>query len=332
MSSYLQGGGKVVDVSRRRFTGAGLPAWKFLIKGRLLMTTFAEPFPAQYPYTGPDDFKRLDEADDTEFYKYPRLVYHIDEGAVASLTHHYARTIKPGSDTRHLQLMGVALSRDFPEKMHSIVGTGISAPELRCNDQLSKSVASDLNKSPKLPFADKSFDYVTCVVSFDYLTHPLEVMKEVVRVLRPAAASFSRRAIAASTPKQWVSGRVTCPIRRTCACSRPTCISRADSAHLRSSTSQRQGRGRTIPCTSSRRSRADEVGLRAQACAALGRALCGPPPRRPTRHAGGALHEHTTPGIPIPRRGGAALGEREGVWSVDGRDVPWARVFTARRF
>ncbi len=31
---------------------------------------------------------------------------------------------------------------------------------------------------PKLPFPDESFDVVTCVVSVDYLTRPLEVFKE----------------------------------------------------------------------------------------------------------------------------------------------------------
>ena len=30
-----------------------------------------------------------DEAPDTAFYKYPKLVYHIDEGAVAALTRYY---------------------------------------------------------------------------------------------------------------------------------------------------------------------------------------------------------------------------------------------------
>ena len=44
---------------------------------------------------------------------------------------------------------------------------------------------ADLNAKPVLPFPDKSFDVVTCVVSFDYLTKPKEVMKEVARVLRP---------------------------------------------------------------------------------------------------------------------------------------------------
>jgi SAM-dependent methyltransferase len=40
-------------------------------------------------------------------------------------------------------------------------------------------------QSPKMPYEENSFDVVTCVVSVDYLNKPLEVFKEVARVLRP---------------------------------------------------------------------------------------------------------------------------------------------------
>lgn len=43
----------------------------------------------------------------------------------------------------------------------------------------------DLNVDSKFPFPDASFDVVTCVVSVDYLTKPLEVFKEIARVLKP---------------------------------------------------------------------------------------------------------------------------------------------------
>ena len=46
-------------------------------------------------------------------------------------------------------------------------------------------VPRDLNKTPTLPFKDQSFDVVTCVVSVDYLTNPLEILREINRVLRP---------------------------------------------------------------------------------------------------------------------------------------------------
>ena len=43
----------------------------------------------------------------------------------------------------------------------------------------------DLNKDPTFPFDDERFDVVTCVVSVDYLTKPIDVFKEINRVLRP---------------------------------------------------------------------------------------------------------------------------------------------------
>jgi len=54
----------------------------------------------------------------------------------------------------------------------------------------------DLNADPALPYKDATFDVVTCTVSIDYLTRPLEVVAEVARVLRPGgvvAIVFSDR-------------------------------------------------------------------------------------------------------------------------------------------
>ena len=175
-----------VSVNRRRFTGAGDPKWTYPVKD-VSSIILKEPFPKEWPYKA-EDFIRLDEEKDTVFYKpfQPKLVYHIDEGAVASLTHYYKKAIPEGSDV--LDICSSWLShypRDFPTKMKSISGTGINLIELQCNDQLGEYKQADLNVKPVLPFADKSFDVVTCVVSFDYLTKPREVMKEIARVLRP---------------------------------------------------------------------------------------------------------------------------------------------------
>ena len=49
---------------------------------------------------------------------------------------------------------------------------------------------------PKLPYEDNSFDVITNAVSVDYLTKPIEVFKEMHRVLKPggqAIMSFSNR-------------------------------------------------------------------------------------------------------------------------------------------
>ena len=43
----------------------------------------------------------------------------------------------------------------------------------------------DLNGDPRLPFPDNRFDVVVNTVSVDYLTQPLEVFREVSRVLKP---------------------------------------------------------------------------------------------------------------------------------------------------
>ena len=60
--------------------------------------------------------------------------------------------------------------------------------ELKRNAQLTEYAVRDLNADPTLPYADGSFDVVTNAVSVDYLTKPLEVMREArarVRGRRP---------------------------------------------------------------------------------------------------------------------------------------------------
>lgn len=84
-------------------------------------------------------------------------------------------------------------------------GLGMNEFELSKNEQLTDYVVANLNKDPKvgecalavhcvvltqhasdqLPYDDASFDVVTCVVSIDYLNKPLEVFREVSRVLKP---------------------------------------------------------------------------------------------------------------------------------------------------
>ena len=61
---------------------------------------------------------------------------------------------------------------------------------------INRYIVQDLNKNPKLPYEDKSFDAVVCALSIDYLNKPLKVMAEVARVLRPGgvvAIIFSNR-------------------------------------------------------------------------------------------------------------------------------------------
>ena len=55
----------------------------------------------------------------------------------------------------------------------------MNALELAANDQFTDYEARNLNVNPTLPYKDNTYDFVTCVVSIDYLIHPIEVLKEV---------------------------------------------------------------------------------------------------------------------------------------------------------
>lgn len=159
----------------RRFTGDSTPYTFPLTPVRLV-----KEWPEGEPPFQPQDFFRADEIDDESFYTVPRLVYHIDEPAVASLTQFYRNNIPPGSNILDICSSWVShYPLEFPKTMKRISATGMNSLELKFNDQLTDYQAKNLNVDPKLPYDDNSFDVVTCVVSIDYLIHPIEVLKEV---------------------------------------------------------------------------------------------------------------------------------------------------------
>lgn len=167
-----------------------------------------ENWPATIPFSD-NDFKRYDENDDALFYpdKQPRLVYHVDGGAVSALTNYYKREIKQGSDVLDICSSWVS---HYPQglKLGRVAGTGMNERELKANTQLTEHTQRDLNKTPQLPYKDKSFDVVTCVVSIDYLTQPIQVLAEARRVLRPGGTiilSQSNRMFMTKAIRMWVS-------------------------------------------------------------------------------------------------------------------------------
>ena len=165
----------------RRRTGDSTP-FRFPIQPY----EFTKDWPEEWPFRE-TDFLRSDSNDDGWFYKVPRLVYHIDEPAVASLTQYYRKNIPAKSDILDICSSWVShYPLEFPNTMSKICATGMSGLELKFNDQLTGGFeVRDLNENPKLPYPDESFDAVTCVVSIDYLIQPVEVLREVHRVLRP---------------------------------------------------------------------------------------------------------------------------------------------------
>lgn len=154
------------------------------------------------------DFLRADQQDDGSFYTIPRFVYHIDEAAVSSLTQYYRNNISKKSDILDICSSWVShYPLEFPQVMGRISATGMNAFELKANDQLTDFQAKDLNIDYILPYDDASFDVVTCVVSIDYLIHPIEVLKEVRRVLRPGGKviiSQSNRCFPSKAIAMWL--------------------------------------------------------------------------------------------------------------------------------
>mmetsp|Transcript_13015 Transcript_13015/g.40075 ORF Transcript_13015/g.40075 Transcript_13015/m.40075 type:complete len:268 (+) Transcript_13015:90-893(+) len=163
-------------------------------------------YPLEWPFS-PRDFDRTDESSDTYFYNSPRLVYHIDDKCIAALTNYYAKVLPQDADLLDICSSWVShLPSSFKGKR--ISGLGMNEAELKRNDRLTDYAVKDLNADPKLPYEDNSFDVVTNVVSVDYLAKPLEVFKEVRRVLRPgglAIMSFSNRCFPTKAINIWLS-------------------------------------------------------------------------------------------------------------------------------
>jgi SAM-dependent methyltransferase len=166
----------------------------------------------------PGFFDRVDASDDAAFYEIPRLVTHIDDGAIAAVGALYEELGLGGNDV--LDLMGSWVSHFSPSAApRHLTVLGMNAHELDANAMASETVVHDLNGEPRLPFDEASFDHATCCVSVDYLTHPVEVFRDVARVLRPGGlfvVTFSNRLFPTKAIRGWLmnDSEVHCEIVR----------------------------------------------------------------------------------------------------------------------
>ena len=154
----------------------------------------------------PAAFERDDDAPDDRFYALARKVVHIDDGAIAALGRLYAEVLPAGGALLDLMsswrshLPAVAAASE-------VVGLGLNAEEMADNPQLTKSVVHDVNREPRLPFGDEAFDGAMCAVSIQYVIHPVRLLREVRRVLRPGApfvVSFSNRCFPTKAIALWL--------------------------------------------------------------------------------------------------------------------------------
>ncbi|KXZ45829.1 hypothetical protein GPECTOR_50g623 [Gonium pectorale] len=167
-------------------------------------------WPEKWPFR-PENFLRYDESPDTYFYSQPRFVTHIDDQAIKALTKFYGAVFPPsgGQSTAVLDICSSWVSH-YPEgyKAGRVAGLGMNEEELARNPQLTEFAVKDLNVDPTLPYGDNTFDVITNCVSVDYLNKPLEIFKEMHRVLKPggtAYMSFSNRCFPTKAISLWTA-------------------------------------------------------------------------------------------------------------------------------
>ncbi|KAL6650916.1 hypothetical protein ACP70R_009841 [Stipagrostis hirtigluma subsp. patula] len=157
----------------------------------------------------PEGRAKLDPRPDRDFYAFPRLVTHVDDGFIAALTALYRERLRAGWDV--LDLMSSWVSHLPPDvAFRRVVGHGLNAQELARNPRLDYFFVKDLNADDhRLELADGSFDAVLCTVSVQYLQYPEKVFAEIFRVLKPGGVcivSFSNRMFYEKAIGAWREG------------------------------------------------------------------------------------------------------------------------------
>src|SRR6266404_1988091 len=122
-------------------------------------------------------FTKIDGEEDEDFYEEPRLVYHIDDNAVAALTDFYRAVLPQGGVL--LDLMSSWVSHLPPEIEYAeVIGHGMNATELAANKRLARWFVQNLNRDASLPLADASVDAAMMCVSVQYLEEPVAVLRQ----------------------------------------------------------------------------------------------------------------------------------------------------------
>ena len=163
------------------------------------------------PFLGNDSkslWGRLDSSPDSIFYTDPRFVEHVDDNVVRIMTEYISnQAVMNGGSV--LDLCSSWTSHIDPSRskqLTRLAGLGMNSKELESNPALTDWVVQDLNINPVLPYKDESFDVVLCQLSIDYLTKPLDVMREIGRVLKKGATVhmlFSNRLFLSKAVGLW---------------------------------------------------------------------------------------------------------------------------------
>jgi hypothetical protein len=194
----------LIKSSRRNMTSTSPPS-------SFPSTPYTARHGGKWPYT-PADFDRQDPSPDDVFYQPTRLVTHIDDQAISKLTQYYASSLP--SKGKILDLCSSWVSH-YPPKVGmgvakgemKVIGMGMNKAELEENSILTTRVVKDLNEDPTLPAEAEGLNAATCVVSIDYLTRPVEVLKEVHERLVPGGEvhlAISNRCFPTKAIRRWL--------------------------------------------------------------------------------------------------------------------------------
>lgn len=159
-------------------------------------------------------FSRENEGTDSTAYIMPRFVHHLDDGARYTLREFFAEAFAnmEADLQRHIDVLEIGTSwvshyDDGAYTFNRLVGLGMNELELQRNGFLTEYYVQDLNESPVLSqFADCSFDAVTCTSSIEYFTRPVELMRELLRVLKPGGKLFVVFSNRVFTPSKAIAG------------------------------------------------------------------------------------------------------------------------------
>ncbi|AOX20987.1 class I SAM-dependent methyltransferase [Kozakia baliensis] len=153
----------------------------------------------------PGAFTRANNEPDTIFFAKRQQDTLMDAGARTAVTALY-QTALPATGSI-LDLMCGSLSH-LPEELspNSVIGIDVSRAALDANSALTERVVQDLNANPQLDMPDDCIDAVCLCDGLAYLTQPIAVLKEALRVLRPGAPliiTFSDNFHAAKATAMW---------------------------------------------------------------------------------------------------------------------------------
>ena len=161
----------------------------------------------EVPDFPPRAFDKEDGTPDALFYGPPRFVTHIDDHAIEAVTGLYRELFPPGGVV--LDLMGSWVSHLPPDIEYAeVIGHGMNEDELRANPRYHRHFLQDLNRDPTLPLGDNSIDAVAVCVSVQYLQQPVDVFREIARVLKPGgvlAVTFSNRCFPTKAVAIWLA-------------------------------------------------------------------------------------------------------------------------------